>query len=143
MSMSMDDALAGLSRDARADLERFAAALERIHVDDLPLFAVRPRQPAHRRAVESAALAARERGLEAAVDAAREVVIEYVVRRYGGAQFRTAYVGLNTAPGLGPTEDRVRVMQSLGEAVTAMALGDAIDASDRAELIGAWARIQG
>jgi hypothetical protein len=136
-----DDALAVLSAEARADLERFALALERVHVDDLPLYAVRPRQPGHRRAVEAAALAARERGLEAAVDAAREAVIGYVTRQYGAAQFRTAYVGLNTAPGLGPTEDRVRVMQSIGDAVTAMALADAIDASDRAELLGAWARI--
>lgn len=139
--MTSEEALAALSAEARADLERFAAALERVHVDDLPLFAVRPRQPAHRRAVEAAAVAARERRLEAAVDAARGAVIEYVVRRYGAAQLRTAYVGLNTASGLGPTEDRVRVMRSIGDAVTAMALGEAIDASDRAELLGAWARV--
>jgi hypothetical protein len=32
-------------------------------------------------------------------------------------------------------------MRSLGDAVTALALGDALDANDRAELLGAWARI--
>ncbi len=140
--MNPDDALAVLSAEARADLERFAVALERVHVDDLPLYAVRPRQPAHRRAVEAAAVAARKRGLEAAVDAAREAVVGYVARRYGAAQFRTGHVGLNTAPGLGPTEDRVWVMRSLGDAVAALALGDLLDANERAELIGAWARLQ-
>lgn len=139
--MNPDDALAVLSAEARADLERFAFALERVHVDDLPLYAVRPRQPGHRRAVEAAALAARERGLEAAVDAAREAVIGYVSREYGAAGLRMTYAGISSGPGLGPTEDRVRVMQSIGDAVTAMALADAIDASDRAELLGAWARI--
>jgi hypothetical protein len=140
--VSSAEELAALSPEARADLETFAAALERVHVDDLPLYAVRPRQPAHRRAVEAAALVARERGLESAVDAARDAVIEYVARRYGAAQFRTGHVGLNTAPGLGPTEDRVWVMRSLGDAVVAMALGDLLDANERAELIGAWARLQ-
>jgi len=133
------DALAPLARPIRTELERFAAALERIHVDDLPLYAVRIRQPAHRRAVEAAALAARERALEAAVDAAREAVVGYVSRQYGAAQFRTAYVALET--GHATTDDRVRVMRSLGEAVTAIVLGDALDASDRAELVGAWSRI--
>jgi hypothetical protein len=141
--VSSDDAFAALSMDARSDLDRFAAALERVHIDDLPLYAVRPRQPAHRRAVETAAVAARERGLEAAVDAAREAIVAYVTRQYGAAQFRTGHVALNTAPGLGPTEDRVRVMRSLGDAATALALGDALDANDRAELLGAWQRIAG
>lgn len=139
--MTSDDPISALSAEARSALDRFAAALERLHVDDMPLYAVRPRQPAHRRAVEAAALAAREAGLEAAVDAAREALVGYVARQYGAAQFRTGHIGLNSAPGLGPTEDRVRVMRSLGDAVAALALGDALDASDRAELLGAWARI--
>lgn len=111
-------------------------------MDDLPLYAVRPRQPEHRQAVETAAVVAREQGLDEAVDAAREVIVGYVSRQYAAAQFRTAYVGMNSAPGLGPTDDRVRVARSLGDVVTALVLGDAIDETTRAELVGPWDRIE-
>jgi hypothetical protein len=134
----------GLDRlppDARTRLERFGQALEHVHVDDLPLYALRRRQPDHRRAVESAALTARTSGLETAVDAAREVVVSYLTRVYGDAQMRTSFVGLNSAPGLGPTEERVRVMRSAGDAVAAIVLWEALDEADRAELLGAWARL--
>jgi hypothetical protein len=135
------DELDSLSVPARERLERFAAALERVHVDDLPLYAVRARQPAHRRAVERAAVRAAEAGLTAAIEAASSVVTSYVSRAYANAQFRTAYVGLNTAPGLGPADDRVGVMRSLNDAVTAIVLDDALDAADHAELVGGWARL--
>lgn len=139
--MTATDGAARLPIEAGSRLERFAAALERIHVDDLPLYAFRRRQPDHRRAVERAAVAASEAGLADAIEAASSAVTSYVARMYGNAQFRTAYVGLNTAPGLGPTDDRVRVMQSLNEAVTAIVLDDALDAADRAELLGGWATL--
>ena len=139
--MKAGDEPAGLPADARSRLERFAAALERIHVDDLTLYAIRRRQPDHRRAVERALVAASESGLTEAIQAASAAVTSYVTRTYGNAQFRTAYVGLNTAPGLGPTDDRVRVMQSLNDAVMAIVLDDLVDAADQAELLGGWATL--
>ena len=139
--MTASDPLASLPGGARERLERFAAALERVHVDDLPLYAVRARQPAHRRAVERAAVTASETGLTDAIDAASAVVTGYVGRTYANAQFRTAFAGPNTAPGLGPTDDRVHVMRSLNEAVMAIVLDDALDAADHAELLGGWARL--
>lgn len=135
------DRLAGLSPTARARLEQFGSAVERVHVDDLPLYAVRTRLPGHRRALEAAALVARERHLDDAIEAARRVIVDYVIRQYGEAQYRTGYIALNSAPGLGPTDDRVRVMRSIGDAVTALALDDALAEADRAELLGAWDRL--
>jgi hypothetical protein len=135
------DALDALPADARSRLEQFTRALERIHVDDLPLYAVRPRQPDHRRAVETAALATREARLDEPLAAARVAVMEYLARTYATAQFRTSVIGLNTAPGLGPTDDRVRVMRSLGDVVTALVAWDTLDESDRSELLGAWAKL--
>lgn len=137
----MGDALERLPAGARARLDEFSKALERVHVDDLPLYAFRPRQPDHRRAVEAAALAIREAGLDEPLEAARSVVMEYVGRAYATAQFRTSWLGLNSAPGLGPTDDRVRVMRSIGEAVSALVAWDSIDEPDRAELLGAWAKL--
>jgi hypothetical protein len=135
------DPLDGLSPEARQRLETFAAAFERIQVDDLPLYAVKPREPGHRRAVDAAAVASRAAGLDEAIEGAREAIFDYVARAYANAQYRTGYIAMNSAPGLGPTDDRVRVMRSLGDAVAALALGDALDEADRAELLGAWANV--
>jgi hypothetical protein len=135
------DALDRLPPAARSRLELFGRALERVHVDDLPLYTTRQRQPAHRRAVEAAALRAREAGLDDAIDAARTRLIDHVSHEYAAAQLRVSFVGLNSVPGLGPTDDRVRVMRSIGDAATAIVLWDEIDAADRAELLGLWARL--
>jgi hypothetical protein len=126
---------------ARARLEQFSRALERLDVDDLPLYAIRERQPAHRRSVEAAALAASESGLTDAIDAARAAVTDYVTRAYGSAQYRAGVIGLNSAPGLGTTDERVRVLRSIGDAVTAIVLGDRLEERDHAELMGAWDRL--
>jgi hypothetical protein len=42
---------------------------------------------------------------------------------------------------LGATEDRIRVTRSLGEAVTAMVVWEALDEADRVETLGKWARL--
>ena len=65
-------------------------------------------------------------------------IAEFVSRAYGAAQFRTSWVAMNSAPGLGPTDDRVRVMRSLDDAVTALVAWDALDEADRAEVLGRW-----
>lgn len=135
------DPLDGLPASARARLEQFSGALERINVDDLPLYAVRTQEPRHSDSLERAAEIANSAGLTAAIDAAELVVTGYIGLVYAGAQFRTSVVGMNTAPGLGPTGDRVRVAQSLGDAVTAIVLDEKLDDSDRAELMGEWERL--
>jgi hypothetical protein len=141
--MTRADPLDGLAPEERARLETFRRAVERLHVDDLPLYAVRPRQPRHRRAVETAALIATEAGLTATTDAARAAMTEFIAAEYASAQLRTSWLGLNSAPSLGPTDDRVRVLQSISDAVTALVLWDRLDASDRGELLGVWERLLG
>ncbi len=135
------DPLDRLPQDARARLDGFAKALERVHVDDLPLYTNRWRQPAHRRALEAAALVARTDGLDESVEAARRALVDGILREYAVAQYRVSWIGMNTPPGLGPTDDRVRVLQSLGEAVMAIVLWERLDAADQAELLGLWARL--
>jgi hypothetical protein len=133
--------LYGLPPDARERLDAFARALEHVHVDDLVLYTARVRQPRHRRAVERAALDARQTGLETAIDAARSSLEAGIAREYASAMLRVSFVGLNSPPGLGPTDDRVQVMRSIGDAVTAIVLWERLDADDRAELLGLWARL--
>jgi hypothetical protein len=116
-------------------------ALERIEVGDLALYAVRPDEVAHARAVAAATEVARERHLGPQVDAARAAAIDYVTRAYQRAIMRVSYVGPTTATGFGAANDQVHVMQSLADAVTAVVLDDALDEADRAELIGAWSAL--
>lgn len=139
--MTTADPLDRLEPDARARLEAFARALERVHVDDLPLHVARNREPRHRRATEAAALATRSNSLDLVVDAARRALFEGVLREYANAQYRVGWLGLNSPPGLGPTDERVRVMRSLGEVVSALILWDHLDVDDRGELLGLWSRL--
>jgi hypothetical protein len=132
------DALVSLPGGARARLVGFLTALERINVGDLTIYAVRVRDAEHERAVAAAAEAAREHHLEPQLEAARTAVMDYVTHAYQVAMMRISYVGPTTATGFGPADDRVRVMRSLADAVTAVVLDDALDDADRAELMGAW-----
>jgi hypothetical protein len=134
-------ALDRLEPEARARLEALARALDRSHVDDLSLHVARVRQPRHRRAVETAELVAIESGLQEAVEAARRVVIEAVIRAMGERQFRVWVGGVAMAPNLGSADERVRIAGSLADAVTALVLGDRLDAADAAELLGLWPRL--
>ena len=135
------DALDRLPADARQRLEAFSRALERVHVDDLPLHVARRRQPRHRRAVEGAALRARETGLQAAVDAARRTIRDYVIRAYANAGYRAGYGTYATGLSVADPEERLRILRSLDEAVAALVLGDRLDADTRGELLGLWDRL--
>ncbi len=134
------DAIDALPDDARARVGAFAEALDRVHIDDLPLHVARRRQPRHRRAVETAELAATEAGLVPAIGAARRAVLDGVLRAYADASLRVSYAGLNPVGGA-PVEDRVRVAESIAEAVTALVLWDRLDADTRGELLGLWDRL--
>ena len=110
-------------------------------MDDLPLYAVRE-QPGHDRAVDAAAAIARKLGLDGPIEAARSAVVGYVGRQYAAGSLRFGY-GFEAGPSLGPTDDRVRVMRSLGDAISALVLWDRLDPEDLAELLGAWTNLEG
>ena len=136
-----EDALERLPADARRRLAGFAEALERVPVDDLPLYVARVPQPRHRRAVEAAELVATELGLAEPIVAARTAMLEGLFRLLANAEFRVWIGGVQMAPNLGPVDERVRIAESLSEAVTAIALGDRLDPAVRGELLGLWDRL--
>ncbi|HET9519764.1 MAG TPA: hypothetical protein VFO73_01820 [Candidatus Limnocylindrales bacterium] len=133
-------ALDRLPSDARKRLELLAAAIERISIEDLPLYAVRVPQPDHRRAVEAGALVAREAGMTAGVEAAQTAMLDFVTRLYSAAPNRFG-IGGEVVANLGRPDDRVRVMQTLGDAVAALVLHERLRQTDRTELLGEWARL--
>jgi len=134
-----DDALASLPADARARFDAFNEALERIDVGAMSLYAIPGDEAEMERAREAARAIARERGLEPALDAARQEVLAFVSEDYRETSAGLGYLG-GTSPtvGFGAGDDRLRVMQSLADAVMAVVLDDALDPDDRAELLGAW-----
>ncbi len=138
---NLDAALARLPSDARVRLDEFTRALDRVHVDDLPLYVARERQPRHRRAVETAEVVAVESGLTQPIEAARNVVVELVIRMFANAQFRVWSGGVAMSPTPGPAEEHVRIARSIADAVTALVLGERLHADVHGELLGLWDRL--
>jgi hypothetical protein len=135
------DAVDQLPDVARRRLQGFAGRLERIRLEDLPMYVVRPIEPGHREAADRALTAAETNGLARGIEEARSAIIQFVERQFADAQYRPTLGGPNWGLGLGPTEDRVKVARSLGEAVGAVVLWDDLDEPDRAELLGPWANL--
>jgi hypothetical protein len=135
------DAVNRLPDVARRRLQGFAGRLERIRIEDLPMYVVRPMEPSHGEAIERALTAAEASGLGRAIEEARAAMLGFVERQFADAQYRPTLGGVNWGIGLGPTEDRVKVARSLGEAVGAVVLWDTLDEPDRAELLGPWANL--
>ena len=137
----MGDAVNRLPDVARRRLQGFAGRLERIRIEDLPMYVVRPMEPGHGEAVERALTAAEANGLARGIEEARSAMVQFVARQFSDAQYRPTLGGVNWGHSLGPTEDRVKVARSLGEAVGAVVLWDTLDEPDRAELLGPWANL--
>jgi hypothetical protein len=134
------EALDRLPPDARTRLESLAAAIERISIEELPLYAVRVEQPDHGHAVEAATLMARESGMRAAIEAAQAAMLDFIARLYSAAPNRFG-IGGEVVANLGRPDDRVRVMQTLSDAVSALVLDERLREADRTELLGEWARL--
>ena len=130
------DPISNLPADARERLETFSAALERINVGDLPIYAMQSNEPAHQQAVDEAARVADDRRVDGAIEAAQQRLVGFVQAEYQRGMMRIEGAGLS--PSFGPIDDRVRVMRTLSEAVSAVILGDALDEETQAELLGAW-----
>jgi hypothetical protein len=134
-------ALAALPAETRARLDAFARALEHVRIDDLPLYVTRIDGEEHDEAVRTAEGVAIAADLRDAVGAARRAIADSVMQEYAQSQYRVSIIGLNTSPSMGPSDDRVRVARSLGDAVAAIVLGPHIDEATQAELLGLWDRL--
>jgi hypothetical protein len=132
------DPLDALPPQARARLDAFTAALDRVDVGDLSLYAIPGDEAEIDRARQAAHAVAGERGLEPALEAARHDVLEFVADDYRQTTAQLGYSGAAPTVGFGADDDRLRIMQSLADAVMAIVLGDALDEADRTELLGAW-----
>jgi hypothetical protein len=138
--MTTADPIASLPAPIRERLERFSLNVERIDIDQLPMYAARPLGSDHRRTIDDADLVAIESGREDAVGAVRSTALDYVNRKFVQAQFRPTWAGLAWVSA-GTVDDRMRIANSLGEAMIAVALWDVLDEADRDEMLGPWASL--
>ena len=135
----MDD----IPRRERDAIDRFWSRLERLRVEDMIALAARPvDERTHREAVTRATAAARAGGRGAAIEEARWVVDDWVVALFNRSTVQPGWMEANWGRP-GTVADRANLAASLGEAVTALALGELISEGDRDELLGAWADLAG
>jgi hypothetical protein len=131
-----------LPSGARVRLEAFTAALERVPVDQLGLYADRTWDDEHVAAAERAREVARDTRLTEPIEAAQRALADGVIRVLASSRYNMMVLGGDTAPTTGLNEaDRRRILDSLADAVTALVLRDRIDPTDEAELLGLWARL--
>jgi hypothetical protein len=134
--------VAELPRTATAALDRFASRLERLRIEDLPLYATRPiDRAAERIAQDEADRLARETNRTAAIDRATASAVDWVSRLYSRQQNYPEWVGATWGRATGTADDRVEVARSLSRAITAIALDDVLDETTRDDLLGAWAAL--
>ena len=125
--------------EAMPDLQAFLQRVERQRAEDLLPRAARPLdEAAHADALAAAAQAARAGGLQAQVAESQRLVDRWVIELFNSSHLPLGWWEANWGRP-GTTADRANLAQSLGEAVTAVILGDRLDPGDRDELLGAWA----
>ena len=138
--MSEADPFGRLPREVRRRLDAFSAAVDQVDLDRLSLFAVRPRGTRHEAATATAADVAAASGRVAAVEAARNVAVDYIARRVATGM-RIPRMGQTGGPTTSSSADRVDLARSFAEAITAIALEDLLDDDVAAELLGPWAEL--
>jgi hypothetical protein len=128
--------------DSRA-LARFWDRLERLRVEDMLARTAQPvDEAAHAAALDRAHEAAARTGLSDALGSATAGVDDWVVRLFNRSTVQPGWMEANWGRP-GTVGDRANLAASLGEAATALLLGDQISAEDRDELLGAWADLAG
>ncbi len=134
--------LAPLPADVRGRLEHFLGRVERLRIEDLPMFAARPLdEQAYARAADQARAVSVERRRESVLKAIQGDVGDWLGRLYSAQQFYPEWTGTAWGKSSGSAEDRVRLRRSLFDAISAIVLWDALDDADRDELVGPWAAL--
>ena len=139
---SAGDPFERLPRSLRTRLDAFSAQVDHRTLADLQMLTfvpdIRSDGGAHERVDE---MAGRTRRTEA-IDAIREIALDYIAKRYSEVieDPRRVFLGRSIATRAGGPE-RARLAASFGDALTAIALSDVLDAADVDVLLGPWAEL--
>ncbi len=133
--MSIDS----LPAPTREAIERFWSRLERLRAEDMIALSARPLDATtHAGTLARAYEAATFAGRAGTVTDVRRSVDDWVVALFNRSTVQPGWMEANWGRP-GTVADRANLAESLGEAVTALALGDLLSEEDRDELLGAWA----
>jgi hypothetical protein len=133
------DPLARLPRRVRERLEDLAIALEAVPAEQIALLGARPiDETRHQQARDSADEIAAGYGWSDAVRAARAAPMAWLDHQLPDSMTWPMSSGARSQP-VTTVADRVRIAQSLADAVRAVALWDDLNEDDRDELVGPWA----
>jgi hypothetical protein len=123
------------------ELDRFWQRLERLRIEDMVALAARPLDSdGHAAALARVREDAHRAGLDKTIAAAAGDIDAWVVQLFNRSTVQPGWYEANWGRP-GNVTDRANLAASLGEAATALLLGDAINAEDRDELLGAWAAL--
>jgi hypothetical protein len=137
----IDDRLhRSLPADVRRRLVQFLQQLDRLRVEDLPMFATRPLdQAGYDESVTAATRAAFDSGRRAMLDEMHRSADRWLDQRYFGRFFQPEWAGLSA--GTGTALDQAHLHRSLHDAISALVLWDFLDDVYRGHLIGTWSAL--
>lgn len=122
-------------------LDAFAAALDRLSVEDLLALAARPLDPTAMEAVRAEAeRVAHASGRVAAIASAHERIERFVLALFNASTLQPGWMEANWGRP-GTAADRAHLAGSLRDAVTALALEDVLAPEAAAELLGPWSAL--
>ena len=131
-----------LPADVGRRLARFLDRVERLRIEDLPIFAAVPLDSmAHARAIDHARTVASERSRNDLLTEIRRQSNEWVARLFSRQQYYPEWIGPSMGRSVGNVDDRVKLGRSLADAITGLMLWDVLDEPDLDELIGPWATL--
>lgn len=121
-----------------APLDRFWQRLERLRVEDMLALAARPLdERAHAEVLDRARAVAEDAGLGDDLADAMTAIDDWVLSLFNRSTAQPGWYEANWGRP-GTVADRANLASSLGEAATALILGDRLTEEDRDELLGAW-----
>jgi hypothetical protein len=141
---AVDSGDPNLPPDVRRRLEQFLQRVDRLRVEDLPMFAAQPLDKAeHDESVNAATRAAFDAGRRIVLDEARRELTAWLNRLYSRQQAYPEWAGPSMSRSVGTAGDRAAIHSSLMDVMTALVLWDVLDEVYRDHLVGPWgARIE-
>jgi hypothetical protein len=131
-----------LPSNVQAGLESFLKRVERLRIEDLPMFAAAPLdQEAYDESVTAATRAAFDTDRREILEEGHRAASRWLDRLYSQQQFYPEWAGPAMSRSVGTAADLTRLRRSMLDAISALVLWDVLDEAYRDELIGPWAAL--
>jgi hypothetical protein len=131
-----------LPADVRRRLDQFVQRVDRLRVEDLPMFAVRPfDQVEYDESLSAVTRAAFDSGRRRILDDGHRSASQWLDRLLSQQQFYPEWAVPSMGRSVGTAGDQAHLRRSLRDAISALVLWDVLDEVHRDHLIGPWAAL--